>query len=249
MSGTASSAIGEFAIGLSPIGGYAPSAPTGGNPGGIGLFKIGISPIDAPPFGTIFPSYLYTEYSDDPTLQAFVQAYNQYAQGYLYWANQTPLAIYTTAAVSGPLLDLVGTKLYGIERPVLSSQTTHMFAGRGSMSLGTYPLAGNQYTQSGTAIEASDDIYKRVLTWWLYKGDGPTLTIQWLKNRVVRFLNGANGADVLESDLLASAPSVTIASGAITITVTASTIATYLNQCLQNGVLSTPLQNPITITT
>ena len=41
----------------------------------------------------------------------------------------------------------------------------------------------------------SDDIYKRVLTWRLYKGDGRQFTVTWLKRRVARFVFGVDGSD------------------------------------------------------
>ena len=38
-------------------------------------------------------------------------------------------------------------------------------------------------------------MYKRILTWFFYKGDGQAFTIKWLKRRVMRFLLGVNGTD------------------------------------------------------
>ena len=54
------------------------------------------------PLADIVPSYLYFQYSDDDSLQAFVSAYNQITQSYLDWFNSTPLAIYApTYSVGG----------------------------------------------------------------------------------------------------------------------------------------------------
>lgn len=66
---------------------------------------------------------------------------------------------------SGDLLDWTVNGLYGIPRPTL----------------------GNML--------ATDDVYKRVVTWAFYKGDGKVFNIRWLKRRVMRFLEGTNGAD------------------------------------------------------
>ena len=67
--------------------------------------------------------------------------------------------------LSGPLLDLIANGLYGYYRPTLKGQLV------------------------------SDDVMKRCMTWQLYKGDGKTFNIEWLKRRVMRFLIGANGTD------------------------------------------------------
>jgi len=67
--------------------------------------------------------------------------------------------------LSAPLLDWVGVGLYGIPRPTL-----------------------------GNAL-VSDDVYQRCMTWALYKGDGTLFNIRWLKRRIMRFLEGANGTD------------------------------------------------------
>ena len=44
-------------------------------------------------------------------------------------------------------------------------------------------------------IVVTDDIYKRILTWNFYKGDGMQWSIPWFKRRVHRFLNGPDGVD------------------------------------------------------
>jgi hypothetical protein len=67
--------------------------------------------------------------------------------------------------LSGTLLDWVADNLYGYYRPTL-----------------------------GGAL-VSDDVMQRCMTWQLYKGDGKTFNIEWLKRRVMRFLTGANGTD------------------------------------------------------
>jgi len=43
------------------------------------------------------------------------------------------------------------------------------------------------------AVLTSDDVYRRILTWHFYKGDGNYLSIRWLKRRVWRFIYGKNG--------------------------------------------------------
>lgn len=139
------------------------------------------------------PSYLYQEYADDDDLQALVSAYNQIAQQIINWFNQVNLPVYTGVLIAGPLLDWVAQGLYGIVRPSLSS-------GR-NRNLGAYNtvvynlLAYNKVKVVGPSdvTVTTDDIFKRIITWNFYRGDGNVFNIRWLKRRVVRFLNGTNG--------------------------------------------------------
>ena len=174
-------------------------------PSALGNFILGKSVLGYTNPGSltqIVPSYLYEQYQDDADLQAFVASFNTLAQGYLDWFNAYPLSVYTSESVYGNLLDWIGQGVYGVSRPVISSlvQTT-----RGSLS--TVPLnaiATNAFLQirSGTAQIADDDIYKRVLTWYLYTGDGRQMSIPWLRKRVARFLFGVNGGDISANELL-----------------------------------------------
>jgi len=145
----------------------------------------------------ILPAYLYWQFSDDEDLQAFVASYNAIAQGYLDWFLGTPLALYTGAGISGALLDWVGTYLYGVPRPVLGSVTSWSVGALNTTPLNALALNGVEQFSSGSAAAVSDDIYKRVLTWWLYSGDGRQTSIDWIKRRVARFLYGVNGFDVV----------------------------------------------------
>ncbi|MGA3767720.1 hypothetical protein ACPBXC_29065, partial [Escherichia coli] len=42
-----------------------------------------------------------------------------------------------------------------------------------------------------------DDLFKRIMTWNFYKGDGFYFSIPWIKRRILRFLLGVNGTDIL----------------------------------------------------
>jgi hypothetical protein len=191
------------------------------------------------PLQNIIPSYLYWEYSDDSDLQAFVSSQNSLAQGYLEWFNQTPLALYTSPSISGPLLDWVGQGIYGIKRPVLASETSSTIAGYNSAAYDTVAYNSLQFFQSGTASIADDDIYKRVLTWNTYRGDGEQFTMGWLKNRVGRFINGANGSDW---PVLNNPPFITVSGNVFTIQAFATTAFTSLTQCANNNELALPFQ-------
>lgn len=150
----------------------------------------------AQPLQQIINAYLYSEYADDETLQAFIDSYNSLAQGYLQWFNTTPLSVYTSPNINGPLLDWIGQGIYGIERPVISTLTSRSFGAYNTVPYNTHAYGTRQQVNSGTAESASDDIYKRTLTWYTYAGDGRQMSIMWLRRRVARFLFGANGADI-----------------------------------------------------
>jgi hypothetical protein len=148
------------------------------------------------PLQQIAYSYPYQEYADDPNVTAFFDSYNSLAQGYLQWFLDTPLSVYTSSAINGPLLDWVGEGLYGIARPVISSLTTKNNGAYNTVPFNSLAYNRRQQLQSGTAMVATDDIYKRVLTWHLYLGDGRQMSIMWLRRRVARFIFGVNGADI-----------------------------------------------------
>lgn len=152
-----------------------------------------------PPAGPVteistIPSWLYKQYEDDDDLQAFVQAYNDYAQEFVDWANSINLPIYPWLA--GALLDWVAEGLYGIARPTLYSGE--------SREIGTLNTWGcNEITLNRREVETryedvaatSDDIFKRIITWHFFKGDGKHMSIPWLKRRVGRFLFCEDGID------------------------------------------------------
>jgi hypothetical protein len=192
------------------------------------------------PLQNVIPSYLFAQYSDDQDLQAFVASFNSLSQGYLDWFNQTPLGLYTSPNINGPLLDWIGNGIYGIPRPVLSNQTSTVTAGYNATPYNTLvPYDGANFSSSGSSALASDDIYKRAMTWDLYRGDGQMFSMGWLKNRVNRFLNGANGSDYAVLD---NPPSITVSGNVFTITSFQDSVFTSLQELLANNALSVPFQ-------
>lgn len=172
-----SSAIGQFVIGQSPIQGSA-------------------VPILGPTsLQKTIPMYLYTQYADDSDLQGFVSAFNALAQEYVDWFNQTPLAIYTLDSISGPLLDWVAEGIYGETRPYLSAGTSELEGPYNTYEFNTLEFNQSIVASSGSYVATSDDVFKRILTWNFFKGDGNQFTVSWLKRRVLRFLVGANGVN------------------------------------------------------
>jgi hypothetical protein len=188
--------IGGFVIGESPIGGQF-----------LQSLQVFI-PTGQTNATVVLPSYLYWQYSDDENLQAFVASYNQIAQGYLDWFNATPLALYTSPGISGALLDWTAYGLRGIARPTVGNTTTFSIGAINTFVVNELPVNAVQQYTSGYAFLLNDDYYKRVLTWWFYRGDGRNMSIDWIRRRVTRFIYGVNGADVAYPS--ANPPSVKI---------------------------------------
>lgn len=139
------------------------------------------------------PSYLYQQYQDDDDLQAFVSAYNTMAQQYVDWFVHLNLPIYTQDPVAGPLLDWVAAGLYGILRPALPSGLSKNVGPLNTYAFNTWPLNTVRMVSSGQLYTTTDDLFRRIITWHFYKGDGKVFNIRWLKRRVQRFLTGVNG--------------------------------------------------------
>ena len=194
----------------------------------------------------IIPMYLYQQYADDSDLQAFVSTFNTLAQGYLSWFTDfyqaTPLGVYTSPNVSGALLDWIGNGVYNLPRPIIPVASSAE-GEWDSIDWNTIPWGG----LGGQLIGVSDDIYKRFLTWHLYRGDGMQMTMQWLRRRIGRFLYGADGSDFDIGFL--SKISLTSSTGHISVTIPNSMPGQYLHALLQNNLLVTPFQVIISVTT
>lgn len=141
------------------------------------------------------PAYLYIQYNDDDDLQAFFEAQNTLQQDVLDWLTTVLLPIYTGPLITGDLLDWVAAGLYGQERPTLPSGFN---ANLGPYN--TWMFNQLEFNQALTIeptdlFVTTDDIFKRIITWNFYKGDGRTFSVRWLKRRVMRFLLGTDGTD------------------------------------------------------
>ena len=199
------------------------------------------------PLTQIIPSYLYQQYSDEDSLIAFVNSYNQMTQSYLDWFNAISLPDYTGPPIVSNLLDWVGQGIYGMKRPILTSGSVLGTGPLNTWELNVQTLNAYTTTFSGTTYATSDDAYKRVLTWWHYKGDGFIFSIQWLKNRVYRFLYGLNGVDVNCGDTKTIGVALTSVN-TVTITIPKSSIATVFQAAVQTGVVNLPNQFIFTVT-
>ena len=191
----------------------------------------------------VLPAYLYQQYTKDPyneDLQAFFTAYNTESQTRLDATNDLNLPIYTKQIA--PLLDWTAYSIYGVTRPSLGSPA--QFSPLGVYD--TIPYDTNAYSRNITTGTSSfyvvdDDIFKRILTWNFYKGDGFQYTTQWLKRRIKRFLLGVNGVDCPIDNTYEI--SVTYGSNnAITLTVPNYAVTPIFISALESGVLNVPFE-------
>jgi hypothetical protein len=165
------------------------------------VFNFALPQPPPPPFATgpttqtvALPAYPYKEYDDDPFTVPFFTAYNQVAQDYVDTVNALNLPIYTGANINGLLLDWVGGGIYGFPRPTIGGASTPGVGTLNTWELNTLTLNSLTIGTAGIAQTASDDIYKRCLTWHIFKGEGRYFTVKSLKRRVMRFLLGTNGS-------------------------------------------------------
>lgn len=157
-------------------------------------FKPSVAPF--PPAGltsilSTLPQYLYEEYADDETLLGFVQAFNEIVQSYVDYYNALNLPVFTLQ--QGRLLDWVADGMYGFKRPALPQGVGRSFGPYNTSMFNT--IGYNVYDLEGPSsfYATTDDVFKRILTWYTYKGDGKQFNVRWIKRRVERFLSGTDG--------------------------------------------------------
>jgi hypothetical protein len=178
-------------------------------------------PADPTTLTAIIPSYLFQEYNDDDNLQSFVQSFNTLAQIYAAWFTNIDLPVYTNPGITGPLLDLVAGGIYGIARPLLSSGMARLIGPFNTYAFNTHQFNRLNLVGPADVAVTTDDVFKRIITWNFYKGDGNVVTPNWIKRRVLRFLTGANGT---APDIDETYPvSVTYAPNSVTIRINAGT--------------------------
>lgn len=142
---------------------------------------------------SIIPIYPYIQFADDENISAWFSAHNEYAQQYLDWFSETPLAVYTNDNISGALLDWVANGVYGVYRIPIASISSRSVGEINTYSPNELPINQGKVYDTSSVTLMTDDVLKRLITWDFYKGDGPQFTIPWIKNRVARFLYGIGG--------------------------------------------------------
>lgn len=196
----------------------------------------------------VIPSYVYVEYADDDDIQALFEAQTDYAQGFLNWFITANLPIYTGGIVSGALLDWVGQGLYGIMRPSITTGTVTSIDATNQYWSNQIPTNARKTFSDQALQTVNDDIYRRVITWNYFKGDGFVFNVEWLKRRVFRFLFGPNGISPTIDQT--SVVSVSVAASVFTVVVTGSdpALGTLLNSLIASGACNTPFQNTFSLT-
>ena len=197
----------------------------------------------------IIPSYVFQQFADDDNIQAFHMAQDAYATQFLLWFNTLNLPIYTGGIIAGALLDWVGQGLYGIIRPSITTGAIISIDALNAASTDVIPTNSRKITSNEALQSCTDDIYRRVITWNFYKGDGFQFGIQWLKRRILRFLNGPNGISPTIDNTYAVSVAVSGSAYTITIPTGNATIVSYLNALINSGACTTPLENSFTVTT
>lgn len=145
----------------------------------------------------IIRSYLYTQYNDDDNIRAFVTAYNTMAKNIYDWMRTANLPIFVGGYNSGDQLRWIARGIYGVKPPVLASGRQLVIGEFNTCTFNTVPFNTRKVINQSSQVVVSDDLFKRIMTWNFYKGDGFYFTIPWLKRRIIRFLTGINGVDVV----------------------------------------------------
>jgi len=143
-------------------------------------------------------AYPFRQYADDPNIVVWFDTFNSAAQQYLAWfSGQTGEGVLLGAyqGLTGAVLQWIAAGLYGVSYyNALASPTQEAIGPLNTETLNSEPL--NFFAApSTTSYQVTDDVFKRILTWNLYKGDGKRFCVRWLKRRVMRFLVGTDGID------------------------------------------------------
>jgi hypothetical protein len=142
------------------------------------------------------PAYSFVQYNDDEDICAFFDAANEISQEYLTAFNNLALPCWTSPSITGYLLDWIANGIYGQIRPALELSREQTQKGDyNSIEYDLIAYARISNFIAGQYYYASDDLFKRILTWNFYKGDGFQFSIPWLKRRLARFIHGKNGVD------------------------------------------------------
>lgn len=133
------------------------------------------------------PPYPYLPYVFDDKISAIFQGITSYYQDYVDSFNALNLPIYNSKI--GSFLDFVGVNLYGISRPVLPIGNIVTMGEINNAALNELELNKLITKYPDQFYIATDDVYKRVITWHHYKGDGDLFNVRHLKRRIMRFLS------------------------------------------------------------
>lgn len=201
---------------------------------------------------TVFPAYLYTQYADDDEIRAFFDAYNDMVQATYDWMKTANLPIFAGDYNSGDQLYWIAYGIYGQTPPSMVSTKRVTYGPYNTVRFNELPFNKRKRVTTNSQIVASDDVFKRIMTWNFYKGDGFLFNVAWLKRRVRRFLEGALGTDILNDQQWGVSVEFDGAGG-ITITLSQSSIytnfalASILQSAFNNNLLHMPFWANVTV--
>lgn len=145
----------------------------------------------------IIEAYQYQQYADDDNIRAFFDAYNNQAQAIYDWMKGANLPIFIGGFNSGSQLNWIAYGIYGQTPPSMVSSKSVTYGPYNTIYFNQLAYNKRKKISTNSQIVASDDVFKRIMTWNFYKGDGFNFTTTWLKRRVRRFLEGSLGTDVV----------------------------------------------------
>jgi hypothetical protein len=199
----------------------------------------------------ILPAYVFLEYSDDDNIQAFNSAFNGIAQQYQTWFATSNPPVYT--ALTDSTLDWIAQGIYGISRPALPYGQTQAIGPLATWTPANWVVASYQVVGVVNLFTTTDDIFKRIITWFFFKGDGQAYSTTWLKRRVMRFLIGTSGT----APNIGNTYPISVVyngGGLVTITITLTTAAGIVQSNAQifqaavaSGAVSLPFQYSFTV--
>src|ERR1019366_5348616 len=114
-------------------------------------------------------------------------------QQYVAWFASVGLPVYINGSIAGSLLDWVAEGIYGIVRPALSSGGNSVIGPFNTYGFNVLEMNQRKTIAPPAATPTTDDLFKRIITWNFFKGDGRVFNIRYLKRRIMRFLVGTGG--------------------------------------------------------
>ena len=204
-----------------------------------------------------FQAFVYRQYQDDDDVQILCAAFNQAAGEFVGLFETLNLPVYAgNPLIVGELLDWVGQGLYGIPRPTIPLGAQQVIGPFDTYGFATGPaFASQEEVGSVPYVRASDDVYKRVLTWHHWRGDGRQFTIPWLKRRIARFMYGADGTNFADLGTLGSVSVIPVSPASFKVMIAAApgsptaAMALLLRELVLAGLLELPFQYSFSITT
>lgn len=194
----------------------------------------------------VIPAYAYAQFADDENITAWFSAFNTYAQQYLDWFNDTPLFDYTNTAVQDGFLDWMAEGVYGCYRTPIPYGDVRDKGPLNTYTPNDIPFNTRVVLSNLESFTMTDDVFRRVITWNFYKGDGMQFSIHWLKRRVNRFIGGPDDNTY--------SVSVSVSSHVVTIKITDpdnydSNLLNYLESVVNLGYVNLPFNYTFNVET